>query len=191
MPPKAEITKERILSAAFDIVREEGLDALTARSIAQRLGCSTQPIYSVCGNMEEVNNEAYNMAVDFARNSMRMYDNPANSPALNFAVGFLHFSKNERHLFRTVYLSGHKKYDLRKDKFIGEEISLVLMRHSKRLSSIPEAKLKNIFFKLTVYMIGIGTMINSNTVELPFEEATDMITEMYEALLFKEGISYP
>ena len=45
MPPTAKVTREMILSAALDITRREGFDAVNARSLAARLGCSTRPIF--------------------------------------------------------------------------------------------------------------------------------------------------
>ena len=189
MPPIIEITKDKIVDAAFEIAREQGLDALTARNIAQKVKCSTQPIYSACGNMEEIKNETYHMAVDFALHSINKYENENNSPALNFAIGFLHFAKNEKHMFRTVYLSGHKKYDLSKDKFIGEEMMAAYMRHSKRLHTISESKLRKIYLRLSIYLIGIGTIMNSNLLELEINEAIEMVREMYETVLLSEGIT--
>lgn len=188
MPPKAEITKEKILNAAFEIVREQGLAAITARNIAHKLGCSTQPIYSVCRNMERVKDDLYDKAVDFALASMKSYTNEQNKPALNLAIGYLYFAQNERQLFNTVYLSGHRKYDLRKDKFIGEEMIASYMRCSKRLDTIADNKLKKIFLNLTIYLIGMGTMINTDTLEMNIYEAIEMVKDMYETLLLSEGI---
>ena len=45
MPPKARITKEQVIDAAVEIVRTKGEDALTAKSLAGALKCSTQPIF--------------------------------------------------------------------------------------------------------------------------------------------------
>jgi len=190
LPPKAELTQEKVLTAAFELVREKGFEALTARSVAQSLKCSTQPIYSLYANIEELKNSIYDKAGEFARDCMNEYQDSANSPALNFAIGFLYFAKNEKQLFRILYLSGHKKYDPRTDLFLGEELTTSYMRHSKRLSGISAAQLKSLFLKLTVYMVGIGTLLNTHTLELEIKEATEMIREMYEMLLHKEGLSY-
>jgi hypothetical protein len=64
------------------------------------------------------------------------------------------------------------------------------MRYSKRLQDISYEQLKRIFLKLTIYLIGIGTLLNSHTLELDMDEATEMIREMYEMLLHKEGLTY-
>lgn len=189
MPPKVEITKEKVLKEALELVREQGIEVLTARSLAQRLNCSTQPIYSVCGSMEQLKDEVYNMAIEFTLSIMNSYKDEKNSPALNLGIGYLHLARNEKQLFKAVYLSGYKKFDLTKDKFIGEDISTASMRHSKRLSDIDEETLRKIYLRLTIYIIGIGTMINTDTIKIHMEEATKMVEDMYEILLASEHIT--
>jgi AcrR family transcriptional regulator len=58
MPPKAKFKKEQITQAALDIIREKGTDNLTARALADRLGSSACPIFTVFKNMEEVQQSA-------------------------------------------------------------------------------------------------------------------------------------
>lgn len=189
MPPKAEITKEKILKEALELVREQGIEVLTARNLAQRLNCSTQPIYSMCGSMEQLKDDVYNMAVEFTLSIMNSYKDEKNSPALNLGIGYLHLARNDKQLFKTVYLSGYKKFDLTKSKFIGEDIVTASMRHSKRLSNIDEGILRKIYLKLTIYIIGIGTMINTDTIKISMEEAIEMVQDMYEILLASEHIT--
>ncbi|MBD0380923.1 TetR/AcrR family transcriptional regulator [Paenibacillus sedimenti] len=188
MPPKTTLTKEIIADAAFELVREHGFEALTARSIAQKLGCSTQPIYSAYGNMSDIKNDVYGRAVAFALASMESYKDESYTSALNLAIGSLHFAKNEKQLFQTVYLSGYKTYDLAKDSFIGEEMFETHLRSRGRLSVVEDEKRKKIMFALSIYVIGLGTMINTGTLNLDIKEATRMIQDLYEAMLMKEGI---
>ena len=54
MPPRAKFSREEITDAAFAIVRAEGMQALTARSLGDALGSSARPIFTVFQNMEEV-----------------------------------------------------------------------------------------------------------------------------------------
>jgi AcrR family transcriptional regulator len=104
MPPKAGITKDMIFNAAFKLVREQGLEILTARSIAQKLNCSTQPIYSLYENMEEIKEAVFSHAVDFALRYMEQYKDEKNEPAMNLAVGCLLFARDERQLFKALFL---------------------------------------------------------------------------------------
>ena len=45
MPPKTKFSREDIVNAAFEIAESEGFEAITARSVAEQLGCSVAPIY--------------------------------------------------------------------------------------------------------------------------------------------------
>ena len=53
MPPKAKISKEMILDTVLDITRQAGFDAVNARSIADKLQCSTRPIFTCYKNMDD------------------------------------------------------------------------------------------------------------------------------------------
>ena len=55
--PKQRITKEMVVEAAFEIARKEGAEKVIVKNIAERLGCSVQPIYSYCSNMEGLREE--------------------------------------------------------------------------------------------------------------------------------------
>ncbi|MFC3749018.1 TetR/AcrR family transcriptional regulator [Paenibacillus sp. GCM10012306] len=189
MPPKAEITKEKVLEAAFEMVREQGLDVLTARSISQKLKCSTQPIYSVYGNMEELKDDVFNQVATFALTSMKQYDNNSNAPAMNFAIGCLLFAQNEKHLFRVLFLSdyGGDYFKRNKDR-LQEEMYTAFLQIDNRLSMLEKSKIEKIFYKLSLYWLGIGTMINTNMSELDIHEATEMLEEMYTTLTIKEGL---
>ncbi|WP_052339537.1 TetR/AcrR family transcriptional regulator [Gorillibacterium massiliense] len=189
MPPKRELTKERILDGAFDFVRVNGFDALTARSITQFLQCSTQPVYSVFGSIDGLKKAVYERTAEFAGSRMKEYQNRDNASALNLAIGFLLFAKDEKQLFRTLYLSGYKTYDPKSELLLGEELTTSHMRFSKRLHSATAPLIKSLFLKLSIYLIGIGTMMNSGTLELGIDEAKEMVTEMYEMLLTKEGLN--
>ena len=52
MPPKCRFTREQIIQAALELTAEKGIGALTARSLAQRLGSSAKPIFGLFTNME-------------------------------------------------------------------------------------------------------------------------------------------
>lgn len=54
MPAIKKISREEIIEAAVDVLREGGVDSINARSVAKKLGCSTQPIYLSFQNMEEL-----------------------------------------------------------------------------------------------------------------------------------------
>jgi AcrR family transcriptional regulator len=51
-PSDFDLAADEIVSAAIEIFREEGLDAVSMRSVSSRLGVSPVPLYSRVGNKE-------------------------------------------------------------------------------------------------------------------------------------------
>ena len=54
MPPKIRISKNFIEENALGFVRQYGVEALNARTLANYLRCSTQPIFSNYSSMDEL-----------------------------------------------------------------------------------------------------------------------------------------
>ena len=44
MPARAKVTREMIVDAAFAVARETGSESSSARTVSERLNCSTQPV---------------------------------------------------------------------------------------------------------------------------------------------------
>ena len=57
MPPIVKYTKQEITNTAFELVKKQGYDTLTARDLAKKLGTSTRPIFTAFENMEELKKE--------------------------------------------------------------------------------------------------------------------------------------
>lgn len=53
MPPKAKVTKDMIINAAINVIREAGVENINARTVAKKLNCSTQPVMYHFETIEE------------------------------------------------------------------------------------------------------------------------------------------
>ena len=65
MPPKEKVSKVRVSGTAFEMTREYGFSSVTARKLAERLGCSTQPIFRAYENMDELRTDLFYMSTDY------------------------------------------------------------------------------------------------------------------------------
>ena len=54
MPAARRISRDEIIDAAVEVLRDGGFSAVNARSVAKKLGCSTQPIYLSFKSMDEL-----------------------------------------------------------------------------------------------------------------------------------------
>ena len=62
MPPRAKITKEMVIDAAFEVAREQGVENINARTVAKKLSCSTQPIMYHFETIEKLKKAVYTKA---------------------------------------------------------------------------------------------------------------------------------
>lgn len=52
MPPKVRYPRDAVLDAALEVVRNDGLGAVSARTVAKRLGASTAPVSAAFDTMQ-------------------------------------------------------------------------------------------------------------------------------------------
>ncbi|WNS43898.1 TetR/AcrR family transcriptional regulator [Paenibacillus sp. MMS20-IR301] len=183
MPPKAEITREQVSHTAFELTRQEGFELLTARNIALKLKCSTQPVYRLYRSMDEVKEEVYKQAVDFALTEIQSYNNEKNEPAMNLAAGCLLFAQSEKQLFRLLFLSDYSsEFTRNNEDSITEVFYQTFLQLDPQLSTMNTSKAQELFRKLSAYWLGIGVMINMDYHELTIDEAIVMLEEMYHFL---------
>ena len=104
MAPKYKFTKEEMVEAALQVVRTKGVGGLTAKTMADELGTSTQPIFTSFGSMEGIKREVYAAAV-------RVYDGytdaglKAEVPFFGVGMQYIQFAREEPELYRLLFLS--------------------------------------------------------------------------------------
>ena len=101
MPRKPTTTKEAMIEGAFRLIREQGHEALTVRSLAAFLGCSTQPIMYQFPDTETLKALAYQKADAFHTRYILAGEN-----LLEIGIRYIRFAEEEPQLFRFLFQSG-------------------------------------------------------------------------------------
>lgn len=104
MPPTVRFTRDAVLHAACQLMRREGMEALNARAIAKELGGSTQPIFRLFANMEDLHRELIlYVARQFqvhAEADMAQSD----SPYIQLCTTYLLYGRDEPELFKLLFM---------------------------------------------------------------------------------------
>jgi AcrR family transcriptional regulator len=188
MTQRVQFTREMIMEAAFGLTREGGWAAVTARTIARRLGSSTMPIYSSLRSMEDVEEEVRTMAEKLLLDyQSRRYTDEL---PLNMAEGYVRFAKEEPHLFRFLYLDR----PVRQSPGTGEqEVAGAYERISAGTTAIPladqvpTAMQDPRILKSWIFTHGLAAMISSGVLDLPVERIRSILSEAGAAFfLFEE-----
>lgn len=100
----------QVIDAAFDLLREKGWSGVSTRAIAKKLGSSTMPIYSHVRSVDELEKELHIKGHGLLKEfQQRQYTEHA---LLNMAFGYVVFARDEKNLFRFLYLERPEKLDV-------------------------------------------------------------------------------
>lgn len=107
MPAKAKVTKEMIIDAAFAIAREAGVENINARTVSERLHCSTQPVMYHFSTIEELKRTVYAKADSYHSEYLMNLKSPQKGVMLGIGMNYIRFAIEEPHLFRFLFQSDY------------------------------------------------------------------------------------
>lgn len=179
--PKQRITKEMIIQAAFETARTDGMEQVLVKSIADKIGCSVQPIYSYCNNMEGLRTEVVKQVRLFLQNYLSAHIDK-NDLFRSTGRAYLQFAKEEPHLFkifvlhqRTGVSSLNDLYRTEANPHIAEFIADTL--------HIGLSQAKQLHLNMLIYTIGIGTVLSVTTPGISTEDIYMQQESAFEAFL--------
>ena len=182
MPPKAKFSKEEIIDAALSVIRTEGAQALTARSLGAELNSSSRPIFTTFQNMEEVQKEVFKGACDLFQNRQREYMiNSKYPPVQADGLAYIQFAREETELFKLLYMRNRKREE---KKAIQQEPNEVIEFIQKDTGLCFEKALQ-LDLEMWIYAHGIATMIATNYSDWDWETICTMLTDAYEGLKYR------
>lgn len=161
MARTAALNKQQIIDTAFNIVNENGFDALTIRSIAKELGTSTAPIYTQYENMDDLQKDLYETVLE--RVDQSLVNNLTPNLFLNIGSGLINFVLNNRKIY-THYFFSPSSFNQRMRDATMKYIDY--MRQDLFLSLLKVEQLESIMDDMLTYTFGlISILCTSNQPE--------------------------
>lgn len=182
MPPKVKVTKEEIIRAALDMVRENGESTINARSIANALNCSTQPIFSNFVSMEELQEQviiaAHNLYLDFIKKEVESGKYPEYKA---FGMAYIRFAKDEKELFKLLFMCDRRGKDLIPSSDFNAAIEII-----KKANGVSHQEAELMHMEMWAFVHGIGTMLATSFLDLEWDLISDMISDVYQGIRAKQ-----
>lgn len=181
MPPRAKITKEMIVDAAFEAARESGAENINARTVSQKLGCSTQPVMWHFKTIADIKKAVYEKADSFhAKYILNIH---SDDPMKDIGLNYIRFAATEKQLFRFIYQS---------DEFSGKSLSELIdsaefMPIYGILSQEAQVEIeqaKAIFKALFLYVHGYASMLANNAMQYDEEEMAKELELIFEGAVY-------
>ncbi len=168
MPPKARITKDMVIDAAFDIARRTGADNINARTVSQRLNCSTQPVMYHFATIEELKRAVYAKADRYHTEYLMNIQKPQEEGMLGIGLNYIRFAIAEPHLFRFLFQSGFAAENSLLEMIDSRELIPVISVMQEAMNRNTE-QTKEVFVTLAMFVHGYASIIANNSLE--YDEA--------------------
>lgn len=168
MPPKAKITKDMILDAAFEIARTEGAEAVNARSVAQKLGCSTQPVMYHFAKIGDLKKAVYRKADEYHSGYLTSIGDHPDGPAKEIGLNYIRFAVEEGNLFRFLFQSNGFERRSLMDLINDGDLEPILAIMQAAMGTDRET-VKTIFLTIFLVAHGYASMFANN--EMEYDEA--------------------
>lgn len=183
MAPKFKFTKEEVLTVTIDFIRENGIEALTAREIAKKLESSTKVIFSLFSNMKNLEDEAKFVAENIFSEKVNLALKD-DSPFKRLGVEYILFSKNEPKLFQWLFMKKGIEVGSFKDflPMRDYEYRLVIESIDEEYKiSIENAK--KFYEHLFIYSHGIATLTVTGIYNFTPSEIIEYMAEVAKSLI--------
>lgn len=168
MPPKTRITKDMVLDAAFEVARTMGAENLNARTVAEKLGCSTQPVMSCFKTIEDMKRAVYEKLDWYHTGYLMDVKPPQEDMMTGIGLNYIRFAVEEPHLFRFLFQSGYAKESSLMEMIESEQLKPVIAVMQEGLS-LTERQTKDAFLLLAVFAHGYASILANES--LAFDEA--------------------
>lgn len=165
MAPKTKFKKDQIVDAAFEIARTEGIDSITIRKVAEKLGSSIAPIYVNFKDADELVQEVVKKT--FGISKQILMEQNSGHPFHDIGVASLRFAGEYPVLFRDLVMkkNAHVKHNEQDMRGLVE-----MMRGDPELHGLSDGELMTILLKMKVFQTGLSVMVANEQLPQDFGE---------------------
>lgn len=183
--PKQKITKDMVVDAAFQIARNLGMEYVLVKNIADKIGCSVQPIYSYCHNMEGLKAEVVDKANRFVKDYVAARLN-RNDLFRSTGQAYIKLTEEEPHIFKIFILHERKGISSLAELYQSEANPEMAGFIADQLNISP-AQATMLHLHMLIYTIGIGTIFSVTTPGIPAKDIFAQQESAFQAF-FKHAI---
>lgn len=179
--PKQKITKEMVVDAAFELARAGGMEQVMVKSIAKELGCSVQPIYSYCKNMDGLRNDVAEQARKFIQDYVAVRIDKNNLfPSTGRA--YIQLAEEEPNILKIFIFQKRENISSLDDLYYSEASPQMAQTIAKELN-ISIEKAKQLHLNMLIYTIGIGAIFSVTTPGISADEIYEQQEQAYQTFL--------
>ncbi len=180
--PKVKYNKEIIVSKSREYIDQNGIRQISIRNLANYIGCSTQPIFRIYKNSEELMIDVYLSIEQYYEEFVAKIMGDIEIPFLGLGIGYINFAKEHPHLFYALFMDTYYQKESLLDLFKNEESDEVTTQMSQQVELSQEScrlLLRNIW----LLTHGIATMIYTKQVDYQDKEIREILSQGFTGFI--------
>ena len=179
MPRDYLFTKEEIVIAALDLTREKGFAAVSARTLGEKLGTSSRPVFGRFSSMAELKAAIITAADELYQNfRKREAESGKYVPYKASGMAYIRFAREEKELFKLLFMRDRSAEETPENPTEMETLVALVAKQVK----IDKESAKLFYLEMWTYVHGIAAMIATNYLSWDEELTSRALTDMYEGL---------
>ena len=182
---KQVFDREDVLNAALSIMREKGYTAVTARAVAERTGCSVQPVYSMFEDMNGLMEALYGHALKWVTSYNHQHAPAAPNAFSSNGRAHLRLAQDEPHLFSFLYMSPYLKASTMGD-LLSIAMQLGVTDEIMRRGNLDKATARELYLDMIVYTHGLASMLLAGA-EFTNKELAARMDSAFQAFTSQAG----
>ena len=187
MGRKPQVTKDIILEAALRMLIRDGYAAITIKSLAAEVGCSTQPIVWHFENMNGFRRAFFEYCIEYAKSQFTVWNGSLDDLLTETARGYITIACNMPNLFRFVFV------DNKEECRNSDVVQKLQLDNTKKIiwllcqeKGLTEEQAESFLMNYEFYIHGIASYTASGFVNFPEEEIITMANRARDAFLDSE-----
>ncbi|HIY57569.1 MAG TPA: TetR/AcrR family transcriptional regulator [Candidatus Tetragenococcus pullicola] len=173
-------TRELILQAAYEVMERDGFSGFTARSVADQLGVSTQPIYLEFKNMQDLKKSLIEKVYQDLEEQVFSVEH-TDDKLVDMCLNYIDFAKKNPSIFMALFLDerggGKFMYDISFDHFKRTAKS------TKKYEHLSDRNLKALHIGVWVTITGMTTLMSAHIMQTSRQEVIETIQQTIDSIL--------
>ena len=111
--PITKYSKEHILESTVEYASQNGFDDVSARKLAEHIGCSVIPIYSSFGTLGGLIEKCREHIIDMILDNMEV-EHIKGNPLINASIAIICYARDNENLYREVFINNADQHHIEK-----------------------------------------------------------------------------
>lgn len=173
-----KIKKEDLIKGSIKIIRDEGDSKLSARNLAKVVGCSTQPIFRLFMNMDDLKKTVYDDVYELQKKYL-LKGKEHQVPFIGVGLSYIDFATKEKNLFKFLFMSSFTKYNNILEMADNEDGKKYTEMIIKSTGLSPESS-KQIYINTWLIIHGIASMMATTNSKLTKNDIEIIIFDAFK-----------